>query len=89
VAVLSVAEGDDKPFKYPAIFARAAITIISKIDLLPYLPFNLSVVEEQLRELNPGGAILKTSATTGDGIDAWCELLTERLGKKRLASAPV
>jgi len=89
VAVLSVAEGDDKPFKYPAIFARAAITIISKIDLLPYLPFNLSVVEEQLRALNPGGVILRVSAATGVGIDAWCELLTERLGKKRLASAPV
>lgn len=89
VAVLSVAEGDDKPFKYPAIFARAEITVISKIDLLPYLPFNLSVVEEQLRALNPGGTILTTSATTGDGIDGWCQLLTERLAKKRLASAPV
>jgi hydrogenase nickel incorporation protein HypB len=89
VAVLSVAEGDDKPFKYPAIFARAAITIISKIDLLPYLPFNLSVVEEQLRSLNPAGAILRTSAMTGEGVDNWCELLTERLAKKRLASAPV
>jgi hydrogenase nickel incorporation protein HypB len=89
VAVLSVAEGDDKPFKYPAIFARAEITVISKIDLLPYLPFSVSVVEEQLRALNPGGVILRASATTGVGIDAWCELLTERLGKKRLASAPV
>jgi hydrogenase nickel incorporation protein HypB len=89
VAVLSVAEGDDKPFKYPAIFARAEVTVISKIDLLPYLPFNLSVVEEQLRALNPGGTILATSATTGDGIDGWCQLLATRLADKRRASPPV
>lgn len=86
VAVLSVAEGDDKPFKYPAIFARAEVTVISKIDLLPYLPFSVSVVEEQLRALNPGGTILRTSATTGDGIDGWCKLLATRLGDKRRSS---
>jgi hydrogenase nickel incorporation protein HypB len=83
VAVLSTTEGDDKPFKYPAIFARAAITVISKIDLLPHLPFDLAAVEDQLRSLNPGGTILRTSATTGEGIDEWCDLLTQRLVQKR------
>jgi len=85
VALLSVTEGDDKPFKYPAIFARAEVAVISKIDLLPHLPFDLAAVEEQLRSLNPGATILRTSATTGDGVDAWCELLVKRLAEKRRA----
>ena len=88
VAVLSVAEGDDKPFKYPAIFARAAVTVISKIDLLPHLTFDVAAVEEQLRALNPGGTILTTSAVTAEGVDAWCDLLVKRLADKRRASAP-
>jgi hydrogenase nickel incorporation protein HypB len=86
VALLSVTEGDDKPFKYPAIFARAEVTVISKIDLLPHLAFDLAAVEVQLRSLNPGAAILRTSATTGDGIEGWCELLVKRLSEKRRAS---
>lgn len=86
VAVLSVAEGDDKPFKYPAIFARAEVTVVSKIDLLPYLPFDVEAVERQLRSLNPAATVLRTSATTGEGIDAWCELLAQRLSDKRTAS---
>jgi hydrogenase nickel incorporation protein HypB len=83
VAVLSVTEGDDKPFKYPAIFARAEVTVVSKTDLLPHLPFDLEAVREQLRSLNPHGTIVETSATTGEGIDAWCTLLTARLATKR------
>jgi hydrogenase nickel incorporation protein HypB len=86
VAVLSVAEGDDKPFKYPAIFARAEVTVVSKIDLLPHLPFDLEAVEQQLRSLNPAGITLRTSATTGEGIDVWCDLLASRLADKRDAS---
>jgi hydrogenase nickel incorporation protein HypB len=86
VAVLSVAEGDDKPFKYPAIFARAEVTVVSKIDLLPHLPFDLEAVEQQLRALNPAGITLRTSATTGEGIDVWCDLLAGRLADKRDAS---
>ena len=85
VAVLSVTEGDDKPFKYPAIFARAEVTVISKIDLLPHLPFNLDAVRVQLTSLNPSGTIVETSSTSGEGIDAWCALLTDRLSEKRQA----
>jgi hydrogenase nickel incorporation protein HypB len=86
VAVLSVTEGDDKPFKYPAIFARAEVTVLSKIDLLPHLPFDVEAVDGQLRSLNPTGTILRTSATTGEGIDVWCELLARRLSDKRDSS---
>jgi hydrogenase nickel incorporation protein HypB len=83
VAVLSTTEGDDKPFKYPAIFARAEVTVVSKIDLLPHLPFDLEAVEEQLRSLNPNGLIFRTSAVTGEGIAEWCAFLLDRLGEKR------
>lgn len=83
VAVLSTTEGDDKPFKYPAIYSKAEVTVISKIDLLPYLQFDLEAVDDQLRTLNPKGTILKTSATTGEGIPEWCNFLTRRLAEKR------
>ena len=78
VAVLSTTEGDDKPFKYPAIFARAEVTVITKIDLLPHLPFDLEAVMNQLRSLNPSGTIVRTSSTTGEGLDEWIELLAAR-----------
>jgi hydrogenase nickel incorporation protein HypB len=83
VAVLSVTEGDDKPFKYPAIFSRAEVTVISKADLLPHVPFDLAAVREYVSSLNPAGTIVVLSSTTGDGIDEWCELLLGRLEAKR------
>jgi hydrogenase nickel incorporation protein HypB len=83
VAVLSTTEGDDKPFKYPAIFARAEVTVISKVDLLPHVPFDMEAVREQLTSLNPTGTIVRTSATTGEGIDKWCALLIQQLEEKR------
>ena len=83
VAVLSVAEGDDRPFKYPAIFAKAQVSVISKVDLLPHLPFDLDAVRDQLSSLNPNGRMIVTSATTGEGIDDWCELLMQHLAAKR------
>ncbi len=83
VALLSVAEGDDKPFKYPAIFSRAEVTVVTKADLLPHLPFDLDAVRERVGTLRPGGTFLVTSATTGDGVDAWCGLIEARLRAKR------
>ncbi len=85
VALLSVTEGDDKPFKYPAIFARAEVTVLTKTDLLPHVSFDLAAVREQLATLNPGGTVLLTSARTGDGIGEWCALLERRLAAKRRA----
>jgi hydrogenase nickel incorporation protein HypB len=83
VVLLSVTEGEDKPFKYPAIFARAEVAVITKIDLLPHVPFRLDEVLEQIRTLRPDGRVLSTSASTGEGVDAWCDLLTGRLAAKR------
>ncbi len=85
VVLLSVAEGDDKPVKYPAIFARADVAMISKTDLLPHVPFDLDAVREQIAALNPDGTILLTSSLKDQGIDAWCELLRSRLTAKRRA----
>jgi hydrogenase nickel incorporation protein HypB len=83
VVVLSVAEGEDKPFKYPAIFARAEVCVISKVDLLPYVSFKLDEVRDQVATLRPDGRILEVSARTGEGMTEWCGLLEERLAAKR------
>jgi hydrogenase nickel incorporation protein HypB len=83
VALLSVAEGDDKPFKYPAIFAKAAVTLVTKVDLLPYVEFDLQSVRRQVAVLNPAGRFLETSARTGEGMDAWFSLLEDELSRKR------
>jgi hydrogenase nickel incorporation protein HypB len=83
VVLLSVVEGDDKPFKYPAIFARAAVTLITKTDLLPHVDFDLSAVREQVAALNPGGRFLVTSARSGEGMEDWYALVEEELAAKR------
>lgn len=83
VALLSVTEGEDKPFKYPAIFSRAEVTVITKADLLPHVPFDLEAVRRQLETLAPTGRVILVSSTTGDGIEEWTGLLEERLAAKR------
>ena len=83
VALLSVTEGDDKPFKYPAIFARAEVTVLTKTDLLPHVSFDLAAVRGQLATLNPTGTVVLTSSRTGEGIPQWCALLEQRLAAKR------
>ncbi len=82
VALLSVTEGDDKPFKYPGIFSKAAVTVVTKADLLPHTTFDVEAVREQVRTLNPGADFLLTSAH-GQGLDAWCRLLEARVADKR------
>jgi hydrogenase nickel incorporation protein HypB len=86
VVVLSVTEGDDKPVKYPAIFSRAEVAVISKSDLLPYVPFDLETVQEQIRSLNPDGTIVMASSLEDGGVTDWIELLRERLEAKRRAA---
>ena len=87
VCLLSVTEGEDKPFKYPAIFSRAEVTVVTKVDLLPHVPFRLDEVVEQVRVLRPDGRLLRTSAVNGEGIGEWCALLEERLAVKRAGAA--
>jgi hydrogenase nickel incorporation protein HypB len=85
VVLLSVTEGEDKPFKYPAIFSKAAVTVVTKTDLLPYVTFDLAAVKEQVATLAPEGRLVEVSATTGAGMDAWLSFLTDALAKKRAA----
>ena len=87
VVLLSVVEGDDKPFKYPAIFARAAVTVITKADLLPHVDFDLPAARRQVAALNPSVRLLVTSARTGEGMETWYALLEEELARKRGAPA--
>ncbi len=82
-ALLSVTEGDDKPFKYPGIFSAAQVTLITKTDLMPHVSFDLEAVKGQIKTLRPGGEVLMASAQTGTGVDAWCGLLAARLASKR------
>jgi len=83
VALVSTTEGHDKPFKYPAVFSRADVTLVTKIDLLPHLDFDLEAVRQQVATLNPAARVLEVSARTGEGLEAWCGLLTARLEAKR------
>jgi hydrogenase nickel incorporation protein HypB len=80
-------EGDDKPFKYPGIFARAAVTVITKSDLLPHVDFDVAAVRRQVAALNPSGRFLVTSARSGEGMETWYALIEEELVTKR--GAPV
>ena len=75
VAILSVTEGDDKPLKYPHMFRASKILILTKIDLLPYVQFNLDRCVEHALQVNPNLEIFPVSAVTGEGLQDWYEWL--------------
>lgn len=75
VAILSVTEGEDKPLKYPDMFAAARLMVVNKVDLLPYLQFDMDRCIEAARRVNPDIEVIKLSATTGVGMDAWLHWL--------------
>ncbi len=75
VVVVSVTEGEDKPLKYPYMFAVADVVVINKIDLLPYVDVRLEQLTEHCRSVNPGVRVLPLSVTTGEGMGAWCDWL--------------
>jgi hydrogenase nickel incorporation protein HypB len=77
VAILSVTEGEDKPLKYPDMFAAARLMILNKTDLLPHLSFDVARCKEYARRVNPGITILELSATTGEGMQAWIDWLLD------------
>lgn len=78
IVVLSVTEGEDKPLKYPAIFFKAQLLVLNKIDLLPYTPFDLGRARENARRVHPGMDIVEVSCTTGAGLEAWQHWLGAR-----------
>jgi hydrogenase nickel incorporation protein HypB len=75
VVVISVTEGDDKPLKYPHMFAAADLVVINKTDLLPYVDFDPDRLLADARSLNPKVELLQVSAKTGDNLDAWFDWL--------------
>jgi hydrogenase nickel incorporation protein HypB len=78
--VYAITEGEEKPLKYPVMFRSCSLVVVNKTDLLPYLDFDLDTFLANLRQVNPDAAVLQVSARTGDGVDAWCDWLRERLG---------
>jgi hydrogenase nickel incorporation protein HypB len=83
VVVLSVAEGEDKPLKYPGIFRKAELMLLNKIDLLPHVPFRVDEARENARTIRPDIEIIETSCITGAGFGRWLEWLAARGDKKK------
>ncbi len=77
IAVLSVTEGEEKALKYPLLFHEAKAIVISKIDLLPHLPFNLDRCLEAIRQINSHSPVFQVSAYKGQGMDAWAGWLSK------------
>ena len=77
VTVLSTTEGEEKPLKYPAMFRKTDALILNKVDLIPYLTFDLSEAEGNALRVRPGLRIFRTSCVTGQGIEEWIAWLSE------------
>jgi hydrogenase nickel incorporation protein HypB len=75
VVVMSTTEGEDKPLKYPAAFQRAAVVVLNKVDLLPYVPYDADLAIRNALSVNPALRVFRTSARTGEGLDDWCAYL--------------
>ena len=87
VVVLSVTEGEDKPLKYPDMFAAASLMLVNKIDLLPYLNFPVDKAIEYALRVNPKLQVIQVSATTGAGFDEWLGWIDARLAEAQAARA--
>jgi len=79
ITILSVTEGEDKPVKYPKMFRESRYLVLNKIDLLPYVPFDVDRALAYAREVNPGLTVFCTSALTGDGMDGWLDFLRAQI----------
>lgn len=85
VTILSVTEGEDKPLKYPDMFAASDVMILNKCDLLPYLDFDVARCIEYARRINPNMQVIKLSARSGEGLEAWLDWV--RQGQQRMVAA--
>ena len=75
VVVVSVTEGDDKPLKYPYMFASSRLCLVNKTDLLPYVDFSLDAFMQNARKANPKMVFIALSAKSGEGMDKWIQTL--------------
>lgn len=78
IVLLSVTEGEDKPLKYPSIFFKSDLLVLTKTDLLPYVPFDINAAAENARRVHPGIEIVKVSCLTGNGLHEWLMWLEQR-----------
>jgi hydrogenase nickel incorporation protein HypB len=78
VVALSVTEGEDKPLKYPVMFRKADLVLLTKVDLMPYLSFDLTALKDALARVMPEPNLLLVSGITGDGIDTWIHWLEQQ-----------
>jgi hydrogenase nickel incorporation protein HypB len=86
IVLLSVTEGEDKPLKYPSIFFKSDLFILTKVDLLPYVPFDAEVAEANARRIHPEIEIVRASSTATGGLDAWMAWLKARMAVAKNAS---
>lgn len=86
VTLIASTEGDDKPKKYPKMFLTSELMVVSKSDLLPYLPFSVEAVTQDAREINPALEVISLSSTSGEGLEAWCAWLLKRVEEKKAAA---
>ncbi len=85
VTLIATTEGDDKPKKYPRMFLTSEMMLVSKVDLLEYLPFSVDAVVADARDVNPDIKVLEVSSTKDVGIDEWCNWLLEKVKEKQEA----
>jgi len=88
VAILSVTEGDDKPVKYPHMFQAASLLLINKMDLLPYVEFDLDRCQSYARQVNPSIDMMTLSATTGEGLETWFDWISAASRRERGVTFP-
>jgi len=86
VVILSVTEGEDKPLKYPHMFRAAKVMILNKIDLIPYVEFDMERADAYARQVNPDIVTLRLSALTGNGLSAWYGWLRQEIASARSAA---
>ena len=85
VTLMATTEGDDKPKKYPKMFLTSDMMLVSKADLLPHLPFSVEAVTKDAREVNHELEVIQISSLSGEGVDAWCDWLVEKVNAKKNA----
>ncbi len=86
VLIASIPEGDDKPYKYPAIYRGLHVLVINKIDLLPYVPFNMEYFRQGVEMLNPGLTTFPVSCMTSEGINQWADwIINQRQSMRKNA----
>ncbi|MBX3256262.1 MAG: hydrogenase nickel incorporation protein HypB [Chitinophagaceae bacterium] len=85
VTLISSTEGDDKPKKYPRMFLTSELMLVSKADLLPYVPFSVEAVTQDAKDINPDLEVIAISSLNGAGMNEWCKWLEQKVAEKKKA----